>query len=66
MIQHEIDGVIYRLHASGELDIQGVNGQRVQLEPVVMFNLSVFLRWPGVRNVLTEAEKERQRCNGEG
>lgn len=66
MIEHVIDGVTYRLHADGGLDLADEHGQRVALAPGVMFGLSVFMKWPGIRPMLTEAEKERQRCQSEG
>jgi hypothetical protein len=43
------------------LDLADAEGRRVELAPGVLFDLAVFLRWPGVRPVLMEAERERQR-----
>lgn len=65
MIQHEIDGITYRLRPDGGLDLHDSDGGRVELAPGVLFGLSVFLRWPGVRPLLNVAEQERQR-QGEG
>lgn len=65
MIEHQIDGVVYRLHPDGGIDLIDSSGQRAELAPGVLFGLSVFLRWPGVRPLLNVAEQERQRCQQE-
>jgi hypothetical protein len=44
----------------GGLDLADGEGRRVEHSPGTRFGLAVFLRWPGVRPVLTETERERQ------
>jgi hypothetical protein len=52
---------VHRGRPDGGLDLVDAAGKRVELALGVLFGLAVFLRWPGVRPLLTEAEQERQR-----
>jgi hypothetical protein len=60
MITHTIDGITYRLHPDGALEMTDENGEVFTFEPGALGGLLAFLRWPGVLPTWRAAELKRQ------
>jgi hypothetical protein len=60
MVEHTIDGITYRLHADGALEVTSEDDEVFTFEPWMLTGLLMFLKFPGVLQRWRAAELTRQ------